>query len=95
MRAAINTKPPTKKNITEIARDIREYWGSRHQHYCPNVCYQVVDGRMRLVMTYNVPDEGSDTKLLFYHDDPRLGIGRVADYRADVCRELRLAGVRI
>ena len=90
----IRAEPPTRENVTGVAYDIRSYWGLGGRIYCPNVCYEVVDGRMRLLRTLEVPDAGSGNKLLFIVKKmhPR---NRMSDYRDDICRELRARGVDV
>lgn len=93
MQTTIRAEPPTRENITEVARDIRQYWGSGGMAHSPNVCYRIKDGRMHLLRTYSFPDAGSDTKLLliaWVRPDNRM-----SDYRADIYNELRRRGVGI
>ena len=90
---AIDAEPPTKANITQVAHDVRRYWDSGG-YYCPNVCYEIKAGRMHLMRCLDIPDAGSDTKLLFTVMDkhPR---NKMSDYRADIYQKLRSVGVGV
>ena len=85
--------PPDRRNITEVAEDVRLQWMSSNC-YCPNVCYVIEGGKMRLMTFVGIPDVDSDRKLLFVVKDthPRH---RMVEYREDIYRELRAAGVDV
>ena len=91
-RAALRAEPPTKANITKVAGDIREYWELGGRYDCPNVCYKIRDGRIRLLMARNRPDPDSDLKLL-YTGHRRYPSREVSKYQDDIYRELWAAGV--
>ena len=89
---AIRAEPPTKENITNVAHDIRKYWGLG-TYYCPVVCYEIRDGRMVLTRAYEIPDDGSGAKKLLFVVKGKHSGNRMSDYRADIYGELWRRGI--
>lgn len=87
------TIPPDRANITEVARGVRSQCmlGSV---YCPNVCYVIEGGKMRLMTFVEIPDAGSDRRLLFVVRGMHP-VRRMTEYRDEIYRELRAAGVDV
>lgn len=87
----IRAKPPTRENVTEVAYDVKRCWDQPGRYYCPNVCYKIEDGRMRLLQTFEQPDDNSDTKLLCSVD--KSPGNKMSEYRTTIYEALRARGV--
>ena len=88
-QTARKAKPPTKTNITQVAREVRDH--QEPAKHGPNVCYTIQNGRIVLQTSPTRPEPGSDTKLLFVnHRSYRNGVTKHGD---DIYRELWAMGV--
>lgn len=87
----IHLKPPTKDNITQVARQVREHWNTPNDYY-PTVCHRVRNGKVILSRHYDLPDADSNVKPLctINHKHPR---NRMSDYRADIWQKLHSIGI--
>lgn len=85
--------PPDRENVTKVARGVRSQCMSGSV-YCPNVCYVIENGKMRLMTFVDMPDAGSDRKMLFVVRDTHP-VRRMVEYREDIYRELRAVGVGV